>query len=117
MISEDELDDDIILGDDAAEGGDGILYEHFRIVADQGQVALRIDKFLTEHMQHSSRNRIQQAARAGFIHVPFSIEQAAAKPGGTPSLPLAVITQALALAAEAIAENPQDIHESMGSIY
>ena len=69
MISEDELDDDIILGDDAAEGGDGTLYEHFRIVADQGQVALRIDKFLTEHMPHSSRNRIQKAADAGFIHV------------------------------------------------
>lgn len=55
--------------------------------------------------------------RVGFIHVPFSDEQAAAKPGGTPGLPLAVLTQALALAAEAIAENPQDIHESMGSIY
>ena len=69
MISEDELDDDIILGDDAAEGGDGTLYEHFRIVADQGQVALRIDKFLTEHMPHSSRNRIQAAADAGYIFV------------------------------------------------
>ena len=30
---------------------------------------MRIDKFLTEHMQHSSRNRIQTAADAGFIHV------------------------------------------------
>ena len=69
MISEDELDDDIILDDDAAEGGDGTLYEHFRIVADQGQVALRIDKFLTEHMPHSSRNRIQAAADAGYIFV------------------------------------------------
>ena len=69
MISEDELDDDIILGDDAAEGADGTLYEHFRIVADQGQVALRIDKFLTEHMPHSSRNRIQAAADAGYIFV------------------------------------------------
>ena len=30
---------------------------------------MRIDKFLAEHMQHSSRNRIQTAADAGFIHV------------------------------------------------
>ena len=45
------------------------LYEHYRIVADKGQVPIRIDKFLFEHMQHSSRNRIQKAAEAGFVHV------------------------------------------------
>lgn len=45
------------------------LYEHYRIEVDQGQEPLRIDKFLTEHMQHTTRNRIQQAAEAGFIHV------------------------------------------------
>ena len=48
---------------------DGQLYEHFRIVADRGQVPTRVDKFLFEHLQHSSRNRIQKAAEAGFIHV------------------------------------------------
>ena len=36
---------------------------------DKGQVPVRIDKFLFERMQHSSRNRIQKAADAGFIHV------------------------------------------------
>ena len=45
------------------------LYEHFRIEVDGGQEPLRIDKFLTEHMQHTTRNRIQQAADAGFIYV------------------------------------------------
>ena len=45
------------------------LYEHYRMEVDRGQESVRIDKFLTEHMQHSSRNRIQQAADAGFIHV------------------------------------------------
>lgn len=45
------------------------LYEHFRIVADAGQEPLRIDKFLFDHMQHSSRNRIQAAADAGYIFV------------------------------------------------
>ncbi len=48
---------------------DAQLYEHFRIVADKGQVPTRVDKFLFEHLQHSSRNRIQKAAEAGFIHV------------------------------------------------
>lgn len=45
------------------------LYEHFRVVVDKGQEPVRIDKFLFEHLQHSSRNRIQKAAEAGFIHV------------------------------------------------
>ena len=66
-----DLDDDCA-GDSspgAESEGEGQLYEHFRIVADAGQVPLRVDKFLFEHMQHSSRNRIQAAAEAGFIHV------------------------------------------------
>lgn len=63
----DELQD----GDNAIENeaAEGQLYEHFRIVADAGQEPLRIDKFLFEHMQHSSRNRIQAAADAGYIFV------------------------------------------------
>lgn len=44
------------------------LYEHYRFVADAGQVAVRIDKWMAEKMLHSSRNRIQTAADAGFIH-------------------------------------------------
>ena len=48
---------------------DDALYEHFRIEADLGQVPLRIDKFLTEHMPHTTRARIQAAANAGFIFV------------------------------------------------
>ena len=47
----------------------GQLYEHFRFVADAGQAPLRVDKFMFEKMQHSSRNRIQKAADAGFVHV------------------------------------------------
>ena len=45
------------------------LYEHFRIFVDEGQSPLRIDKYMFEKLQHSSRNRIQQAADAGFVHV------------------------------------------------
>lgn len=45
------------------------LYEHYRVIADKGQQLVRIDKFLIDHMRDTSRNRIQQAARAGFIHV------------------------------------------------
>ena len=45
------------------------LYEHFRLEADKGQEPMRVDKFLFVHLQHSSRNRIQKAADAGFVHV------------------------------------------------
>lgn len=45
------------------------LYEHFRVVADKGQSLLRVDKFLADHLVHSSRNRIQNAADAGMIMV------------------------------------------------
>jgi len=53
-------------GDDEAQDG---LYEHWRLTVDKGQEPVRIDKFLFEHMVHSSRNRIQKAAEAGFVHV------------------------------------------------
>ncbi len=71
MIEEDELLDDELSGNFALEDtADGeALYEHFRIVVDKGQDAIRIDKYLFERMQHSSRNRIQKAADAGCIHV------------------------------------------------
>ena len=51
--------------DDEAAG----LYEHFAITADKGQSLLRLDKFLTAHMLHTSRNRIQAAADSGNILV------------------------------------------------
>ena len=55
--------------DEADEEEGGGLYEHFRVVADKGQQLLRVDKFLLEHLSDTSRNRIQQAARAGFVHI------------------------------------------------
>lgn len=66
-MAENELEtrpDELIID---AEGRE--LYEHFRFVADKGQTLLRIDKFLVERMQHTSRNRIQQAAEADCILV------------------------------------------------
>lgn len=62
-----ELETDLEEEDEAEEGG--TLYEHYRVTADKGQQLVRVDKFLIDHMRDTSRNRIQQAARAGFIHV------------------------------------------------
>jgi 23S rRNA pseudouridine1911/1915/1917 synthase len=45
------------------------LYEHHRILVDRGQALLRIDKFLGNRLESVSRNKIQQASRAGNILV------------------------------------------------
>ena len=62
-------DEDINLQDIDELEGEPQLYEHFRFVVDSGQVPLRIDKYMLEKLQHSSRNSIQRAADAGFVHV------------------------------------------------
>ena len=43
------------------------VFERFRCVVDKGQTPLRVDKYLTEHMAGTSRNRIQLAAEAGNV--------------------------------------------------
>ncbi len=43
------------------------LFEHFRFLADPGQAPLRIDKFLSNKLESTSRSRIQAAANAGNI--------------------------------------------------
>lgn len=45
------------------------LYEHYRFETDPGQSALRIDKFLFNRLESTSRTRIQSAANAGNILV------------------------------------------------
>ncbi len=45
------------------------LFEHFRFTADPGQAILRVDKFLGNRLEHTSRSRIQGAANAGNILV------------------------------------------------
>ena len=45
------------------------FFEHYRFKADPGQSLLRIDKFLSDRLENSSRTRIQNAANAGNILV------------------------------------------------
>ena len=45
------------------------LFEHYKFTADPGQNPLRVDKFLMNLMEGTSRNRLQNAAAAGSIHV------------------------------------------------
>ena len=58
-----------VANEDACDEEEADLYEHYRVVADKGQQLMRVDKFLMDHLKDTSRNRIQMAAKAGFIHV------------------------------------------------
>ena len=48
---------------------DDTLFEHFRFEIPKGQLLLRIDKYLMNMIQNSTRNKIQSAATAGDIYV------------------------------------------------
>lgn len=45
------------------------LYEHFSLTADKGQSAMRLDKYLSSHMENCSRARVQNAIDAGNVLV------------------------------------------------
>lgn len=62
---EDEQTDDL----PELEEETSALYEHYRVVVDKGQALLRIDKYLTDRLLNTTRNRIQLAADAGSILV------------------------------------------------
>lgn len=45
------------------------LYEHFKFTASEGQEPLRVDKFLMNFIENVTRNKIQQAIKAGNVLV------------------------------------------------
>jgi len=45
------------------------LHEHYRFTSDPGQSLIRIDRYLSDRMENTSRTRIQNAAGAGNILV------------------------------------------------
>lgn len=61
------MENDEILEETSGEKEE--LYEHFRFVVDPGTEIIRLDRYLTNLMAHTSRNRIQQAAKADCILV------------------------------------------------
>ena len=56
---------DILLEEDEQQE----MYELFRMVVDRGQALLRIDKYLADHLQDTSRNRVQLAIDAEYVRV------------------------------------------------
>ena len=43
------------------------LFEHFSFLADKGQEPIRVDKFLMNRIENATRNKIQKAAKSGYI--------------------------------------------------
>lgn len=66
ITREDELSEPVpvIVTEDGRE-----LFEHFRFEVDKGQLPIRVDKFLVDRLERTSRNRIQNAADAGCLLV------------------------------------------------
>ena len=54
---------------DFTESEEQEFYEHLRLTVDKGQGLLRIDKFLMSRIENASRNKVQNAAKAGNIFV------------------------------------------------
>jgi len=52
------------------------LYEHFKFTAAQGQDPLRVDKFLMNFIENATRNKIQQAIKAGNVLVNDAVVKA-----------------------------------------
>ena len=51
--------DENILQEDEEQG----MFEHFRLNVDLGQTPMRIDKYMSTHMEDTSRHRVQCAIR------------------------------------------------------
>ncbi len=54
---------------ESIEDGDEDAVEQYEITADKGQEPLRIDKFLINRLERVSRNKVQNAAKAGNVLV------------------------------------------------
>ncbi len=66
QIEDELLDQELNYGLEDAEQG---MFEHFRFNVDKGQTLLRIDKYITSRMEHTSRHRIQLAIEAEYVRV------------------------------------------------
>ena len=57
--------DNTALPEDEEQG----MFEHYRFDIAAGQEAVRVDKWLSTHMEYTSRHRIQLAIKSEYIRV------------------------------------------------
>lgn len=68
-IQQPEEEFDLTAADELQDESQDELYEHHRFVADKGQEPFRIDKYLVVKVQNATRNKVQNAIRAGSVLV------------------------------------------------
>ncbi len=83
------------------------MFEHFRFKVDLGQGLLRIDKFLVDRLQNTSRNKIQEAAEAGCVQVNYKSVKSnyKVKPGDVVTIVLSYPPREIEIIPENIALN------------
>lgn len=64
-----EVVEDEILDDDG-------MFEHFRLNVDSGQTPMRVDKYMACHLEDTSRARVQNAIRNGYVRVNDKVAKA-----------------------------------------
>lgn len=69
LIKDDEFlpEDEDNIGEDSEDPVE--LFEHYKFIADKRQSLLRIDKYITAHLEGTSRHRVQLAIDAGYVRV------------------------------------------------
>ena len=45
------------------------MFEHFRLTVDKGQAPMRIDKYMSAHLEDTSRHSIQLAIKQGYVRL------------------------------------------------
>ena len=58
--------------DDEEQG----MFEHFRLNVDKGQEPMRVDKYMSTHLEDTSRHRIQCAIKEQYVRVNDKIVKA-----------------------------------------
>jgi len=62
-VSDQEFIQDALLPEDEEQG----MFEHFRMEVDPGQAPLRIDKYMSSHLEDTSRHKVQLAIKEGYV--------------------------------------------------
>lgn len=52
------------------------MFEHFRLNVDPGQTPMRVDKYMACHLEDTSRHRVQNAIKSGYVRVNDKVAKA-----------------------------------------
>ena len=73
---DEELSEERLNVEERADDDQQEMFEHYRFDISSGQEPMRVDKYLSTHMEYTSRHRIQLAIKAEYIRVNDKIVKA-----------------------------------------